>query len=55
MGFLSKLFGKKDETDDLFKMIMENKRRTEASANYQVSCSALRAVFYGMEFSSESF
>ena len=55
MGFLSKLFGKKDETDDLFKMIMENKRRTEASANYQVSCSALRDVFYGMEFSAESF
>ena len=55
MGFLSKLFGKKDETDDLFKMIMENKRRTESSANYQVSCSALRAVFYGMDFSVESF
>lgn len=55
MGFFSKLFGKKDETDDLFKMIMENKRRTEASANYQVSCSALRAVFYGMKFSAESF
>lgn len=55
MGFFSKLFGKKDETDDFIKMIMENKRRTEASANYQVSCSALRAVFYGMKFSAESF
>ena len=55
MGFLSKLFGKKDETDDLFKMIMENKRRIDSSANYQVSCSALRAVFYGMDFSAESF
>ena len=55
MGFLSKLFGKKDETDDFIKMIMENKRKTEASANYQVSCSALRTVFYSMDFSVDSF
>ena len=50
MGFLSKLFGKKHEADDRFKMIMENNRRTESSANNQGACSALRKVFYGMDF-----
>ena len=55
MGLLSKIFGKKDNTDDFIKMILENQRRAEVSANYQMSCSVLRRTFYGTDFSTDSF
>ena len=55
MSFFSKLFGKKDETNDFIKMVMESKRRNEVSPNYQVSCAALRVLFYSAEFSTDLF
>ena len=55
MGFFSKLFGKKDETETFIKNLMKNKRKAEASANYEVTCSALKTVFYSTDFPTESF
>lgn len=55
MGFLSKLFGTKDETDELIAQIRENQKRIKSSSNYQFCCVALRDAFYESTFSKEQF
>ena len=55
MGFLSKLFGKKDETDELIAQIRENQKRIKSSSNYQFCCVALRDAFYESTISEEQF
>ncbi len=55
MGFLSKLFGTKDETDELIAQIRENQKRIKSSSNYQFCCVALRDAFYESTFLKEQF
>ena len=55
MGFLSKLFGQKNDFDNLTKTVDKNKSRLKSSANYQVSCSALKNIFLNHNISEESF
>ena len=52
MGFFKKLFGKKDDTDELLKMILGAAQRP-TTANYQFCCATLKDVFYGADFSAE--
>lgn len=46
MGFLSKLFGKKDKEPDIMKMVADNKKRVESSVNYQFCFVSLKALFF---------
>lgn len=55
MGFLSKLFGTKDETDELMAKIRQNQKRIKSSSNYQFCCVALRDAFYESTISKEQF
>ena len=55
MGFLSKLFGKKDETDDILKMINKTGLQRKNSANYHLACVVLRQVFFEVDIPNENF
>ena len=55
MGFLKKLFGMYDETDELIEKIRENQKLVKKSPNYQFCCVALRDAFFESSFEAADF